>query len=329
MNQTLLALTAATALLVSGCAGVQREVRRGEDPPRRPVRHVDPAALQLQPIRFSDDKLFAWFDGETGKELSFDEVLVRARAAKAVMVGEQHDNAQHHEVQRRIVTTLAQDGAGLVVGLEMLTWNLQPSVDKFNAGEIDADALAVAVDWKKAWGFTFDLYRPVLVDGRDAGARFRAMNAPRDLVRAVRKKGVAGLSEDEVRILPDLDLADEEHRTWFKSVFGSGGHPMKDVDVEGFYAAQVVWDETMAERTVRALDEGARQVVLLAGTGHVARGRGVPQRVERRLPEVRVLSIVPLVDIDAENAMQTLREAVVDGEGDILVVPRFEEALSL
>lgn len=317
------------ALLGSACATVKPEVTRGPAPERRPPRQVDPASVRVGPVSFAEDQEYAYFDGNTGAALSLDDVLARARRADVVVVGEQHDDPAHHELQRRLVTTLAADEPGVAVGLEMLTWNLQDPLDRYNAGEIDADGLATAVDWPKVWGFTFELYKPILVDGHAAGARFLAFNAPRDLVRAVRKKGIENLGADELRALPDLDLGDREHRQWFRGIFGDSGHPMKESDLDAFYAAQVVWDETMAERAVKALDDGARQVVVLAGVGHVARGRGIPQRVERRRPRAAVLSVVPLGDVDSENVEARLRQAVVDGEGDVIVVPRFEESISL
>lgn len=317
--------------VVVGCAcgttTVTVERENGPAPHRRPLRNIDPN-VQPDPVRFANDAPYAWIDGDTGKSITFDDVLSRAAAAHVVVVGEQHDQASHHEVQRRIVTALAPAG-GLVVGLEMLTWEKQKALDRFNNGELDADAFAATVDWQKAWGFTFDLYRPIFVDGRTAGAQFRALNAPRDLVRAVRRKGVDGLSADEVRMLPDLDLGDLEHRAWFKGIFATGGHPMKDADVDAFYTAQVVWDEAMADRAAQALNDGAKKVIVLAGAGHVARGRGIPQRVERRVTTAKVMSIVPLTDVDAENAVDQVRAAVLRGEGDVLVIPKFDEELAL
>lgn len=327
------ALVALAAIAAGGCASsVAREVTSGPAPHRRPLRDIDPN-LVPDPVRFDDEAPYAWIDGNTGKTISFDDVVKRAAAAQVIVVGEQHDQATHHEVQRRIVTTLAapsdKSARKLVVGLEMLTWDKQAVLDRFNAGELDADAFAAAVDWQKAWGFTFDLYRPLLADGHASGASFRALNAPRELVRAVRKKGIDGLSADELRALPDLDLGDVEHRAWFKGIFAGGGHPMKDADVDAFYMAQVVWDEAMADRAAQALLDGATHVVVIAGAGHVARGRGIPQRIERRVASAKVISIVPLTEVDSENVLEQVKTAVLRGEGDVLYIPRFEEELSL
>lgn len=317
-----------SSLLSSGCASVQR-VRGEELSHRRPARSVDASRLDVPVPRFSDDDAWAFFDGNTGAALSLDDLLQRARAADVVVVGEQHDQAVHHELQRRVVSVLASESPGLVVGVEMLTWSLQDALDRFNAGQLDAEGLAVAVDWPKAWGFPFALYADIFTSGRTAGARFVALNAPRDLVKAVRRKGIDGLSRAELALLPDLDLGDAVHRQWFRDIFAQGGHPMSAADVDSFYVSQVVWDEGMAERASEVLAAGASKVVILAGVGHVAQGRGIPQRVERRRPGARVLSIVPLADVDADNVVARVRAAVASGEGDVLVVPKFDEVLAL
>jgi uncharacterized iron-regulated protein len=314
--------------LAGGCATVQTQVG-GPPPPRRPARDVDPRTLVIEPVRFTGEQAYAFFDGNTGASLTFDQVLERAMASSVIMVGEQHDQEPHHELQRRVVAAVAAKSPKTIVGLEMLNWNHQEQLDRFNEGKVDADTLASEVDWKKSWGFPFEMYRPIFVDGKAAGASFIALNAPRDLVKAVRKKGVNGLSNSELRQLPDLDLGDPLHQQWFAELFQEGGHPVKDTDLQSFYVAQVVWDESMAEGAAKAIQKGASKVIVLAGIGHVARGRGVPQRVERRLPDAKVLSIVPLPGVDSENAEIRLRAAIAQGEGDIIAIPRFEEELVL
>lgn len=291
-----------------------------------------PAALglgvKISAPWFSDDDAFAFVDGRTGVQITMTEVVRRLRLHKVIVVGEQHDQASHHELQRRVVEVLVADGPGLVVGLEMLTWDKQSQLDRFNVGEVDANGLRDAVDWKKAWGFDFNFYAPIFQIGHQGGARFIALNAPRTLVRNIRRVGLDGLSPGDRASLPELDLGDQQHRVWFERIFSGAGHALKPTEVDAFYRAQVLWDESMAERAAAAINDGARQVVVLAGAGHVANGRGIPQRVERRLG-LAVLAVVPLSGVDGSNIVDTLEKAVGNAEADILVVPRFEAEIRL
>ena len=54
---------------------------------------------------------------------------------------------------------------------------------------------------------------------------------------------------------------------------------------ERFLSVQLLWDEGMAERAARYLqDHPGKQMVILAGSGHLEYGQGIPQRLQRRLP---------------------------------------------
>jgi uncharacterized iron-regulated protein len=325
-----LTLVAGSALLCA-CATTgetqRREAATGTVM-HRPARAIDPAGVNVPPLVFGDAD-FAYVDGNTGLQLTFDEVVARARAAQVVVVGEQHDQPLHHEVQRRLVAVLSADGPELSVGLEMLNWDAQGELDRFNRGEVAPGELELTVNWAKAWGFPFSLYQPIFEDGRRGGAQFFGFNPPRELVRKVRKQGIDSLSAQERERLPELDLSDELHRSWFQQVFANNGHPLSQADLNGFYLAQVLWDEAMAAGAIKRLDAGARQVVVLCGVGHIAQGRGVPQRVERRRAGVRTLSVVTLSSLTEENVRARITEAVINGDGDIIAIPKLDEVIVL
>lgn len=58
-----------------------------------------------------------------------------------------------------------------------------------------------------------------------------------------------------------------------------------DQAFERFLSVQLLWDEGMAERATRYLqDHPGKQMVILAGSGHLEYGQGIPQRLQRRLP---------------------------------------------
>lgn len=331
MNHVVAAATVAwVAMVAAGCLTPSVASRRQSDGPGAIVHRPAPPGISpsIEPLQFVDDGRFAYVDGVTGKALTFAEVAARTKAHRVVVVGEQHDQLPHHEAQGRVVAACGDAGPGLAIGLEMLNWEAQPTLDALSRGEFELAVFADKVEWKKSWGFDFSLYEPIFVAGRATSARFVALNAPKELVRALRKGGLAALSPQDAARVPELDLSDDLHRRWFEGIFRSAGHPLSDEDVDGFYRAQVMWDEVMAERAVAALTDGARQVVVIAGAGHVAAGRGIPQRVERRLPGERVLTIVALT-VDASTADSVIRSAIASAEADVLVIPRFEPELIL
>jgi uncharacterized iron-regulated protein len=100
---------------------------------------------------------------------------------------------------------------------------------------------------------------------------------------------------------------------------GEGKKPA-DSASERIYAAQVLWDETMAEGAVRWLGEGKRrQVVILAGNGH-CHDSAVVGRIKRRGVSGAV-SVRPILEAgDGEVAA-----ALAEPETDYLLVMTIPE----
>jgi uncharacterized iron-regulated protein len=314
-------------LAAAGCATTQSAGIVGE----RPVPPAPSAGeVHLDPLRFDGPDGFAFVDGRTGKALSFEELGARARTADFVLAAERHDQAAHHRLQELLLDAMAGGEGTLAVGLEMVPWHLQLPLDQFSRGEIDVDGLFAALDWERTWGHDAGLYRDMFTTGKEHEARFVALNAPRTLARAVAKKGVEGLSAEERSHLPDLDLGDETHRAELESYFLQH-HPPGNAGAafENFYAVQVLWDESMAERSVRARREGADRVLVLAGVGHVAGYRGIPQRILRRQPGATLMTVVPLDVDEGETAEDALRMAIARGDADVLAIKEPREVLHL
>lgn len=106
---------------------------------------------------------------------------------------------------------------------------------------------------------------------------------PSDLASAVSKVGIAGLSRPQRAHLPrEIGPADEAYKGRLRKAFEA--HKVtKPGAYDHFVEAQLVWDEGMAESAAAYLvaNQG-RRMVILAGSGHVAFGDGIPKRLERR-----------------------------------------------
>lgn len=321
-------LLVASVVCAVGCQTTQEKPAsavptvQDEPAPRPDVEAEEPV--------FDEATRMAFVDGKTGKVMTFEEVQARVTAAQAVLVGEQHDQLPHHRLQAEIIRTVGGIGKPMAVGLEMVTWPGQAALDRYGRGEIDEDGLFSALDWKESWGHDEDLYRDIFTAGRQAEATFVALNAPRDLVRAVAKQGIDGLSEQDKARLPEMDLTDEQHKQAIADVF-QHHHPPTGAEgmFEKFYAAQVLWDESMAQYAVGALQQGAERVVVLAGVGHVGGYRGIPNRMKRRLPDLSMLTIVPVTLDEDDDAQVVAQEGIDEQIADILVLVEPRDAVSI
>jgi uncharacterized iron-regulated protein len=228
--------------------------------------------------------------GPGGPAPSSEAELDRAIAsARAIYVGESHDDPHHHAMERELYLRALAVEPRTALGLEMLPAEAQAALDDWTAGKIDEDTLLDRVAWEKAWGYPFRWYRPLLYAARVHGQRVIALNAPRGLAKAVAHKGLDGLSPDEKRALPEMVPGPAEHRAQLAEAFAGHGEPgdphaSKDPQaLERFYLAQLLWDETMAQNVARALSSGGapRKILVVTGEGHAKRW-AVPLRAERR-----------------------------------------------
>jgi len=297
-----LGLGACSARVSVGPAGA-REPTPTEAP--APVAH--PPAAKRAPV--PDDvveQARAPFVGIRSKDpelLASDALLDELSHADLVCVGEEHANAQSHYAEWVVIEGLAERaamaGRDVGVGLEMLSRPQQPVLDAYLRGDLDNGEFEKESAWEEHWGWDFAYYRPQLELAKRRGLPLLALNAPRAWTRAVARHGIEGLPPELAKRLPELDLDDADHRAWFEQTMKDHPHG----NPRNVYAAQVVWDETMAESSMRWLGMKlpGRQLVVLAGSGH-CRNDAIPARARRR-GQVKVASVRALSgDASAQRA---------------------------
>ena len=134
------------------------------------------------------------------------------------------------------------------------------------------------------WRFDYRLYRPILRYAKQHNIPLLALNVPREITSKVSQSGLASLTDNERQAIPDvIDESDADYRRRLKAVFDQ--HPGSSArKFERFLQVQLLWDEGMAERAATYLrNHPRRHMVVLAGSGHLAYGSGIPKRVTKRL----------------------------------------------
>ena len=207
-------------------------------------------------------------------------------AADIVFLGETHDSMEDHEAQLEIIKQLYAKNPDLAIGMEMFQRPYQDMLDRYIAAEISEEEFLEESQYERLWGFPWELYAPILRFARENKIPVLALNAPNDAVSRVAREGLETLTAEDLVYIPpisELDLSNDNYRNFVQGAFGAhGAHG--DFNFDNFFAAQVIWDETMAAAITdyRSLNPDS-QVVVLAGQGHVIFGYGIPDRVQRRL----------------------------------------------
>ena len=238
----------------------------------------------------------------TEEPLKQADVLRAIAPTQVVYLAETHTDVADHAAQLEIVQSLAQQGE-VVIALEMFQRPFQSALDAYLAGTLTEEELIAESEYNERWGYDWEFYAPILRYAKANQIPLIALNTPAEVTRQVAKEGLESLTGDALAHIPpvaDVDTDDDAYRDWISEIFSSHEGAGHSLNFDNFFAAQVLWDETMADGIVRQLAVAPeRQVVVLVGEGHVAYDYGIPSRVERRMPEVTQAS-VQLVAEDEE-----------------------------
>lgn len=219
---------------------------------------------------------------EVPRATTLQEIMERVRDKDIIYVGERHDRFDHHRVQLEVIRELHRRKGRIAIGMEMFQKPFQEVLDAYVNGEIDERALLKRSEYFTRWGFDYKLYREILLYARENKIPVIALNIAREIVSKVSKEGIHSLTEKERAELPEfMDLSDQEYRRRLREIFRHhAGSPERNFDF--FFQSQVLWDESMAHNLDAFLREHPdRQVVVLAGGGHLAFGSGIPRRAHR------------------------------------------------
>lgn len=227
-------------------------------------------------------------------------ILAELAKANVVYLGENHDILADHQAQLAIITALSQQNPRIAIALEMFQRPFQPILERYLAGEINETQLRQQTEYDRRWGFDWEYYAPILRFARSRQIPLIAANTPTEITRQVARNGLDSLDGDDFRYIPplaEIETDDPDYRQMLRATYdrhAHGGHGNSD-GFANFFAAQVLWDETMAEAIAQFYQANPDyQIVVLAGAGHIIYGYGIPSRVARRISQTsfRQLSVL-------------------------------------
>jgi uncharacterized iron-regulated protein len=214
---------------------------------------------------------------------SLSQVINHVRDKRIVYVGEEHTNYAHHAVQLEIIKGLLEKDKKIAIGMEMFQRPYQAVLDDYVNGAIDRKTFLKKTEYFTRWRFDYELYKPIIDYARENKIPVIALNIEREIVDLVSKNGLDALPPDLKANVPhDMDFSDDQYRERLRKVF-SEHKSLKDRNFDFFFQSQILWDETMSQSVDRYLSAHSDyRMVILAGSGHLLYGSGIPQRTCRR-----------------------------------------------
>ena len=212
------------------------------------------------------------------------------------VIGEYHDNYQCHEFQRDFIEALAEKYPKLVVGFEFFERGNDALLEQWRLGKISEDELIQKSGWYARSALNFGYTRLILDAIRKYKIKSIGLNVPREIVHGVSTKGWESLSPEEKWLFPTLAAANIDHEYFIRTTFGDFAVQMP-LWFANVYNAQKCWDTVMAESMRIALSNKefkGYKGVIIAGSGHVAYGLGIPFRYRLARENAKLVSVVPV-----------------------------------
>ncbi|UYV19331.1 ChaN family lipoprotein [Halomonas qaidamensis] len=205
-------------------------------------------------------------------------ILTQASQHQVVLLGEQHDAADHHRWQLHTLAGLHALRDDMVIGLEMLPRGVQDVLDDWVAGLLTEEELLAQSHWEETWGFDANLYLPIFHFARLHNIPLIALNITPELRQRLSSEGFTNVPAEQRHHIPAPLPPSDRYEKRLKEVFDQ--HAMGDdpAMLNRFVQAQLSWDVAMAEGLANAATEGALAVGLM-GLGHVIYHDGVPHQL--------------------------------------------------
>ncbi len=268
----------------------------GDASPDRQSAMVDKPAEAVasawQSEYFADNPLVGQVVSADGTPSSQDALLGAAHGARYVLLGEIHDNPDHHLIQSDIIGGLAKLGAKPSVVFEMIPQGFADILARFETGkDKDLTTLAERLEWSQRGWPDFSLYRPIFESAVANDLPIRAGNLDRETVRAIAKDGVTALSDADVRRWGlDDPMPEAQSAELAETIREAHCGLMPDAAIAPMTLVQRARDGALAEAMIGAVGETG-SAVLIAGSGHVRNDWAVPAILAEREPQARAVSV--------------------------------------
>ncbi|MDH5378158.1 MAG: ChaN family lipoprotein [Gammaproteobacteria bacterium] len=270
-----------------------------------------------------------WFAVKTKKEIGAQQTIQALARKRVVLLGEDHDNPEHHRWQLQLLAQLYALQPRMAIGFESFPRKTQFSLDRWVDNKLEEKAFLKEVDWEKIWAYNPDYYLPMFHFARMNGIPMVALNVERSLVSKVTSSGWKNVPESEREGLTDPAPPPKDYVEMLESVFGQhgaapaghGDSPGHDVVAQAktnnknneklmrFIEGQLVWDRAMAEAIAHKLeDDNTDLVVAIMGAGHIMGGYGVPHQ----LTELGVTNVTTALAWDGSIPCSELESGIVD-----------------
>lgn len=250
------------------------------------------------------------YDLENEHLLTDARALQRLQGVRIVLVGEHHNNVEHHLAQLRVIRALHRAGKKVAIGMEMFRRDSQQALNQWTSGRMEERKFVE--NFNDNWTFGWKLYRPILMYARDHHIPVVGLNVSRKITLQVAYHGFQSLTPEQKGSLEGIvcDVT-QAYRDFVQSAYGAHAHG--GMKFEQFCEAQLVWDSVMAMNAIDYLKKNDERImVVVAGSGHTHK-LGIPTQLAKR-------SALPYIVVLPETKGIYEKDFLTDQDADLILL---------
>ena len=139
---------------------------------------------------------------------------------RVVYVGEAHTAYQDHLVQLELLRQLHNHNPDVAIGVEWFQARFQEHLDDYIHKRISEKELLNKTEYYYRWRFDYRLYRPILQVAREHGIPVIALNASKELIKAISSGGIENLLEEmKIQLPSSYDYTNTAYEKKLKEVY--------------------------------------------------------------------------------------------------------------
>ena len=246
------------------------------------------------------------WDSANQEFVSIEEFTSAIEESRYLILGEKHDNPDHHELQLAILNHLLDLNLVSLVAFEMMDSDSQERLDTLHSAKNqDSEALKEYLQWdEEGWEWLF--YGPLIYSAYSSGVSIKASNLSNS-----RMMEIYGLSE----LPPELDIFDDITRRRLASdIDESHCGLLPESQFPSMIRVQQGRDYSMASSLSSGKDELMK--ILIAGNYHARKDLGVPKYLMANDLRLEADSIVSVSFMEV-NLSETEPTAYLEMLGDM------------
>jgi uncharacterized iron-regulated protein len=243
-------------------------------------------------LLFSDHPLANKIWDVRGQRFIDRELLIeQAALSEFLLLGETHDNPIHHRDQARMIDGLQSHKRSARLAFEMIS-RQQGKLIADERYDSVASLIAALKHVPSNWQYE-PHYVPLFKSAIQAGFSVRAASLDRENILAIANKGVQAISAPIKTVLDYNVLTHDQEAALRMEIVGSHCGMDHEGMVSAMMLTQRVKDAVMMESLLGdgVTDAKVEIKVLVAGSGHVRKDRGVPKYIMQTRPDAKIVSL--------------------------------------